>query len=130
MEIALRCALLHWLRCGPAPLDAINAIEEELPARAAPPWLAITASASADWSTKDRRGREVRIAVELHLRGDAPDTDAALTRAVGDRIEDLPRHQPGFHIATLQFLRARSERRGNNRRATLIEYRFRCLATD
>ena len=41
-------ALLDWLRAAPAPLAELTAIEEEVPARATPPWLAIVASASAD----------------------------------------------------------------------------------
>ena len=125
METLLRTALLEWLRAGPAPLDQLSAIEEEVPARATAPWLAIAASASTDWSTKDRDGREVRIALELHSRG--PD-DAALAQAIEQRIAALPPAQLGIEIASIQFLRARSERRANSSRATLIEYRFRCLA--
>jgi hypothetical protein len=127
MEQELRAALIAWLASGPAPLDTLNAVEEEVPERAAPPWLAIAASASADWSTKDRIGREVRVALELHTRGDEVAGDAALVRAIDRRVEDLPRMQDGFHIATIQFLRARAERRANNARAMLLEYRFRCL---
>lgn len=129
MEHELRAALIAWLAAGPAPLDALNAIEEEAPRRTAAPWLAIAASASTDWSTKDRMGREVRIALELHTRGDEVADDAALVRAIDRRVEDLPRMHETFHIATVQFLRARAERRANNARAMLLEYRFRCLET-
>lgn len=129
MENHLRAALIAWLRAAPAPLDTLSAIEEENPPRVGPPWLAIAASASADWSTKDRQGREVRIALELHSRGDEVATDAALVTAIDRRIEALPRAQDGFDIATIGFLRARTERRPANHRATLLEYRFRCLAT-
>ena len=128
MEQTLRAALLDWLRAAPAPLGALSAVEEEAPARATAPWLAIAASASTDWSTKTLAGREVRIALELHTRGDDPASGAALADAVGARIEALPRAQTGFGVVSLQFLRARSERRANNGRATLLEYRFRCLA--
>ena len=128
MEHALRAALLEWLRAAPAPLDGLSAIEEEAPARATPPWLAIAASASADWSTKDRTGREVRVALELHGRGDDLAGEAALVSALDRRVEALPRGQDGFAIASIQFLRARTERRANHARATLVEYRFRCLA--
>ena len=100
-----------------------------MPERSGPPWLAIAASASADWSTKDRRGREVRVAIELHTRGDDVAGDAALVRAIDRRVEDLPRLHDQFHIVTIQFLRARAERRANNRRAMLLEYRFRSLET-
>ena len=129
MEHDIRAALIAWLAAGPAPLDTLHAIEEDVPERAAPPWLAIAASASADWSTKDRRGRDVRVALELHTRGDEVMGDAALVRAIDRRVEDLPRLHDQFHIATIQFLRARAERRPNSRRAMLLEYRFRCLET-
>lgn len=128
MEDLLRPALLEWLRAAPAPLDTLTAIEEEVPARATAPWLAIVASASADWSVKDRRGREVRVALELHSRADDPRADAPLVSAIDRRIESLPRAQDGFAIASIRFLRARTERRPANARATLLEYAFRCLA--
>lgn len=129
METDLRAALIGWLRTGPAPLDRLNAVEEESPLRASPPWLGIAASASTDWSTKDLKGREVRIALELHTRGDDVAGDGALVRAIDKRTEDLPRLQGGFEVATVRFLRARAERRANDRRAVLLEYRFRCLET-
>jgi hypothetical protein len=129
MEHELRAALIEWLRSGPAPLDALNAVDEEAPLRASPPWLGIAASASADWSTKDRKGREVRVALELHTRGDEIAGDAALVSAVDRRVEALPAAQAGFAVVSIVFLRARAEGRANNRRSMLLEYRFRCLET-
>lgn len=128
METDLRAALLAWLRTDAVLAGLLNAVTEEAPARAAPPWLALAASASGDWSTKDRAGREVRVAFELHCRGDDPGTAAALCRAVEARIEALPRTHEGFAVATLGFLRARAEQRAGNVRAVLLEYRFRLLA--
>lgn len=127
MEIALRAALLEWLAADPALAGELNAVVEEAPARTSLPWLAMAASASADWSCKTAPGREVRIALELHCPGDTPDAAADLVTAIETRTESLPRAQPGFHIATIQFLRARAEQRGENRRAVLLEYRFRVL---
>lgn len=127
METLLRAALLAWLRADPALAEAVNVVTEEAPLRASAPWLGIVASASADWSTKDRRGREVRVALELHVRGDQPATAADLVAAIEARIESLSRAQAGFEIASTQFLRARAERRANNTRAVLLEYRFRLL---
>jgi hypothetical protein len=130
MEIALRAALLGWLSVDPTLASQLNAIVEEAPARTALPWLAIAASASTDWSTKTCAGREVRIPLELHCRGDAPETAAALVTAIEARIESLPRAQSGFVIASHRFLRGRAEQRGESRRAVLLEYAFRLLATD
>lgn len=128
MEVPLRAALIDWLQGDPALSGQLNAMVEEAPSRASLPWLAIAASASADWSTKDRLGREVRVALELHCRGDQPGSAAALTGAIEARIAAMPADQDGFTIVTAQFLRARAEQRGESRRAVLIEYRFRVLA--
>ena len=126
METLLRAAVLDWLRADPA-LAALHILTEERPLRAPVPWLGIAASAAADWSTKDRKGREVRIALELHGRGDSPATLATLTRAIEARIETLPASQSGFTLVTTQFLRSRAEQRDRNTRAVLFEYRFRGL---
>ena len=128
MEIPLRAALIAWLASDPLLSAQINAVVEEVPSRASLPWLALAASASADWSTKSGTGREVRVALELHCRGDAPDTAAALVAAIESRIAALPAAQTGFHVASIQFLRARAEQRAANTRAVLLEYRFRLLA--
>ncbi|KLE34464.1 hypothetical protein AAW00_09590 [Aurantiacibacter luteus] len=129
METALRKALVDWLADDPLLSVALNTITEEAPARTAPPWLGIAASASTDWSAKDRRGREVRVAVELHTRGDEPGESGSLAALVEDRIESLPLAQDGFSVVTTTFLRARSEQRARNTRAVLMEYRFRLLET-
>ena len=128
MEIALRAVLIDWLKADPVLTAQLNAVVEEAPTRTALPWLAIAASASADWSAKDRTGREVRVALELHCRGDQPGAAATLIGAIESRLATLPATQPGFQIVTSQFLRARAEQRAANTRAALLEYRFRLLA--
>jgi hypothetical protein len=128
MEIALRAVLIDWLASDPALTSQLNAVTEEAPARTNLPWLAISASASTDWSCKTAPGREVRVALELHCRGDAPHAAADLVAAIETRIESLPAAQPGFRVVSTRFLRARAEQRAESRRAILIEYRFRLLA--
>lgn len=128
MELALRAALIGWLAADPLLGAELNAVVEEAPSRTSLPWLAIAASASTDWSCKTAPGREIRVALELHCRGDAPDTAASLVSAIETRVESLPRTQPAFQIVTAQFLRARAEQRGESRRAILLEYRFRLMA--
>ncbi len=128
MEVPLRSALIGWLAADPALTAQLNAIVEEAPSRTSLPWLAIAASASADWSCKTAPGREVRVALELHCRGDQPEAAAELVDCIEHRIESLPRDQEAFRIVTIQFLRARVEQRGESTRAMLLEYRFRLLA--
>jgi len=128
MEITLRAALLAWLSADPALAGQLNAIVEEAPLRTALPWLAISASASADWSAKEVAGREVRVALELHCRGDQPGAAADLVAAIEARIAALPADQSTCQVVSVTFLRARSEMRAANTRAVLLEYRFRVLA--
>lgn len=128
MEIPFRAALIAWLRADPQLAAQLNAVTEEAPGRTALPWLALAASGSIDWSAKDRAGREVRVALELHCRGDQPGSAASLIGAIESRIAALPPVQDGFQVVTSQFLRARAEQRGGNTRAILIEYLFRLLA--
>ncbi len=127
MENHLRAQLLQWLRDDP-DLASINAIEEEAPDHASAPWLGIAASASTDWGTKDRRGREVRIALELESRADEPAADGPLVEAIEQRVLNLPPFHPGFELASIRFLRARSEEREGNLRGALLEFRFRIFA--
>ncbi len=128
MEVPLRAALIAWLAADPVLSAQLNAVVEEVPSRTALPWLALAASASADWSVKEVPGREVRIALELHCRGDQPANAATLVAAIEDRVTSLPAAQAGFRIINAQFLRARAEQRAANTHAMLIEYRFRILA--
>lgn len=127
MENFLRSELLDWLRADPA-LSQINAIEEEAPVTTSAPWLGIAASASTDWGAKDRPGREVRIAIELESRADMPDADGPLIAAIERRVLDLPPFHAGFEVASIRFLRSRSEERANNLRGALLEFRFRIFA--
>ena len=129
MEIALRAALLAWLASDPALTAQLNGIHEEAPARTSLPWLALAASASSDWSCKTAPGREVRVALELHCRGDAPEAAGALVTAIEARTASLPRSQPDFQVVSIRFLRARAEQRAESRRAVLIEFAFRLLGT-
>ena len=128
MEIPLRAALLAWLAADPVLAAQLNAVTEEAPSRTALPWLAVAASASADWSAKEVTGREVRVALELHCRGDQPGAAADLVTAIEARIAVLPPAQTGLQVVTVTFLRARAEMRSANTRAVLLEYRFRVLA--
>lgn len=128
MELAFRAALLAHLGSDPLLVQGLNAITEEAPLRATPPWLGIVASASADFGHKTGTGREVRVALELQCRGDQHDVAADLVAAIEARIDALPADHPAFRVASLTFLRARAERRADNRRAILLEYRARLLA--
>lgn len=127
METTLRRALIDWLAADAALSASLNSITEEVPTRTTAPWLGIAASASIDWGTKDRKGREIRIAFELHTRDEEPAETGTLATLIEDRIAALPPVQASLRVASNTFLRARVEQRARHGRAVLLEYRFRCL---
>jgi|TARA_R100000049_G_C1953418_1_gene103549 hypothetical protein len=127
METQLRAALLDHFRADAALMEAVNLVDEAEVERASPPWLALVASASTDWSTKTQAGREVRVALELRLHGEDPATGADVAALVNARALALPAQQSGFSVVSAAFLRGRAERRPLNARAHLREYRFRLL---
>ena len=128
MELPFRTVLLAWLAADPLLAAGLNTITEEAPLRASPPWLGIVASASTDFGHKTGMGREVRVAIELQTLGDDACGTGNLVAAIEARIAKLPADQPDFRVASLTFLRARSEQRGEARRAVLLEYRARLIA--
>jgi len=129
MEVPLRAALIAWLSADPTLASQLNAVVEEAPARASPPFLALAASASSDWSTKTESGREVQVSFALHARGDVPGSAGDLVAAIEARIAALPRAQAGFTVVSRRFLRARAEQQAESRRLVTLEYVFRLLAT-
>ncbi|MFW2350234.1 DUF3168 domain-containing protein [Qipengyuania sp.] len=130
MESAFRSTLLAWLRADPILADLVNSIDEEGPAAASPPRIAIVASASADWSSKSHAGREIRLALELVGRGDDPAETGVLAARIEQRIATLAPQQAGYRVVVTQFLRSRVERRARNMRAVLLEYRFLLVETE
>lgn len=129
METRFRRDLIAWLAGGPVLAGGLNAIAEESPVAAPPPWLGIAASAGADWGGKGAPGRELRVALELTARGDDAEAIAALTDALERRVATMPPAQAGYRLVVTQFLRSRAERRAGNLRAVLTEWRFLLLAT-
>lgn len=128
METQFRTDLIAWL-AGDAELSAgLNAIAEEAPPAASPPWLGIAASASTDWGAKGAPGREIRVALELAMREDEPAATAALADALERRVATMRAAQTGYRIVLTQFLRSRAARRAGNIRAVLTEWRFLLLA--
>ena len=127
MEAIFRRDLLAWLAADSVLGPGLNAIAEEAPVAAPPPWLGIAASAGADWGAKGTPGREIRVALELTCRGDEPDAIAALSDALERRVATLPAAQDGYRVVVTQFLRSRAERRAGTLRAVLTEWRFLLL---
>lgn len=128
MEIPLRAALLAWLASDTTLSASLNEVVEEAPSRVALPWLAITGSASTDWSTKTSTGLQTAITLEMRMRGDVAASGSALVTALQSRVASLPRVQSGFTIASIGLLRSQAKQLPENNRSVVLEYRFRVMA--
>lgn len=103
------------------------------PVRASFPYATVEAGAETDWSHKSGAGRELRIAVTLHDRGERP---TRLRRLVGEVEASLAAlgDVTGWHLVTLHHLRSRlvREARGSEPRGWVgaVEFRARLMALE
>lgn len=76
-EGALRARVLELLARDDALAGIVHGIFDGTPPRASAPYVAVGAAEGADWGTKDRPGREVRLTLTLVGVGSATDDRAA-----------------------------------------------------
>lgn len=108
-----------------APLGI--AVFDGPPRDAAMPFVAIDGGVASDWSTKDTRGREVRLSVAIRSDGSVPAALHALAAAAEDAIEAIPRDLPGHRIASVVLLRSLIVRAADAPWAARLDYRVRTL---
>ncbi len=106
---------------------ALNGIYDAIPARAREPFAVVEAGAVADWSVKDRRGRELRPAVSIVAAGDDPGRLRGLLADAAEAIEAMPPGLPGWRIVSCVLLRARHAREREGRWRGMIEFRVRMM---
>jgi len=128
-ESDIRAAVVALLRGDAALIALVNRVHDGPPVKATPPMLIVGECSGADWGTKDRAGRELRLAITIEddletaarIRGIMPVADAAvqrLTSAVG-----------AWRVGSLRMIRSRLLRTGAGRWNALLDYRIRVLAT-
>ena len=101
------------------------------PVQAAAPYAVVEAGPQSDWSHKSGIGRELRLAVTIHDRGEAPARLRSLAAAAEQAVGALSGELDGWQLVTLRFLRGMTvpPRAGapDERWTTLIEFRARML---
>jgi hypothetical protein len=106
----------------------LNGVSESAPPRARAPYAVLMPVLSANWGTKDRDGRELRIGVTLYDEG----PDAARLRGLLDAAHTaamaMPRDLADWRVASLVLVRSRVMPSGMDRWSGTLEYRMRLLA--
>lgn len=126
-EPAVRGAFTTALRDDATLASMLNGVFDGPAVRASAPYAEVTDALAADWSTKDRRGRELRVAVSVRDATERPERLGTLVDAAERAIEGLPRDLGGWRVASCAFLRSRTAGEGPGRWLAVIEYRVRVL---
>ena len=125
---AVRAAVLAVLRADPLLDEVLNGVFDGPAVRASAPFAEVGEAMSSDWSTKDQRGREVRIAVLIRDLAERPARLASLIEAAERAVAGLPRDlDDGWQVASCVFLRARTAGEGPGRWLAVAEWRVRVL---
>jgi hypothetical protein len=117
MRARLIAGVVARLRAEPALREAT--VFDAPPVRAALPHLLVEEPVLADWSTKDWRGAEGRLAVSVVDGGERPVRLRTLLAAVEDALPGMPAELgAGWRLVQLRFLRSRVARSGERRTGT------------
>ncbi|MBV8688410.1 MAG: DUF3168 domain-containing protein [Alphaproteobacteria bacterium] len=112
-----------------AGLDGLSAAYPGAPLQAVFPYATVECGVEADWGHKSGAGRELRLAVTLRDRGEAPLRIRALMEAAEARLASPPA-APGWQVVSFARLRSRLVREGRSGElgwTGMIEYRARLL---
>jgi uncharacterized small protein (DUF1192 family) len=125
-ESAVRAGFVAALRAEPG-LAGLNGVFEGPGVRASEPLAEIADVQASDWSTKDQRGRELRVAVRVRDLAETSARIAMLMEAVERAVARLPRVLDGWAVASCVFRRARVAAEAPGRWTGVVEWRVRML---
>ena len=123
----VQSALVTALEAHPAIAAASCSVYDGPEPRAAFPYISVTDGLVTDWSTKTAIGREFRMALTVWDEGEEAARLHDLMGHVEDAVAAMPRDFPGWHVASIAFVRSFVARDAAGPRAGLVEYRLRVL---
>lgn len=129
-QAAIEAALLAALNGHAGFSAATNGVMPAGAGRATPPYARIGDMIGADWSTKDARGRELRVAVTIIDQGEGPARLHRLMAMAEEAIEGMVRDADGWRLASIAFIRSRVMRDAARDWQGMLEYRIRALAVE
>ena len=101
------------------------------PVQAAAPYAVVEAGPESDWSHKSGVGRELRLAITIHDKGEAPARLRSLAAEAEDAAASIQTDLDGWQLVSLRFVRSIRvpPRVGapDGRWAALTEFRARML---
>lgn len=120
-------AAIDWLAGDAVLLAQVNGVFHRMPSRITVPYVLLDDVLATDWGTKDRPGREVRLAFTIRDGSQEAGDVSAIAAALETRLVAMPRSGTGYRLVSLHPLRSRTVRIGEIWLVTL-DYRARLLA--
>lgn len=124
-EQAVRARALALLAGDGELAGLVHGIFDGIPPRVSAPYVSVGAAEGADWGTKDRAGREVRLTLALIGAGVAADDRAA--RRVEMAVAGLRGAAGGWAVVGAREVRTRFTFRREGGLRHEIVVRCRCL---
>ena len=110
-------------------LAGLNGVYDGPPLSAAFPYAVIEAGPESDWSHKSGEGRELRLSIQVHDKGERPARLRALVPEIEARVMQTGPELAGWRLVTLVFVRQTMLRSTGAAWTAAIDYRARLLRT-
>lgn len=127
-DVDMRAALIALLRADAALNAQVNRVYDGLPDKATPPMLVVGEGIGADWATKDKPGRELRIGLLIEDDRETTARIGAIMPLVDAAVQGLSGTVGAWRIGSLVMIRSRLLRNGAGRWNAVMDYRIRVLA--
>jgi hypothetical protein len=125
-QSAVRAGFVAALKVEPG-LAGMNGVFDGPAVRASEPFAEIADVQASDWSTKDTRGRELRVAVRVRDLAETSARISGLVEAVERAAAALPRVLGDWAVASCVFRRSRVAAEAPGRWTGVVEWRVRML---
>lgn len=108
-------------------VDGLNAVSDGPPLTGAFPYAIVEAGPESDWSHKSGEGRELRLAILAHDKGEGPQRLREIVARIEAAAAGIGPELTGWRLVNLVFLRASMLRNAGATWTAAIDYRARLL---
>ena len=120
---ALADAALAALR----DVEGLNGVYDGPPLSASIPYATVETGPESDWSHKSGEGRELRLSILIHDKGERPARLREIVVAVEAAVAEIGPDLAGWRLVNLVYLRGSMLRSKDAAWTAAIEYRARLL---
>lgn len=110
-------------------VEGLNAVSDGPPLTGAFPYATVEAGPESDWSHKSGEGRELRLAILVHDKGESPKRLREIVARIETAAAGIGPELAGWRLINLVFLRGSMLRGAGAAWSAAIDYRARLLKT-